>query len=188
MIQLPKFIPPFLVPLIDDLNNFKGADEFMCEFVKRTGRFVKAEYAITAYSTGSDPDIVSAGLDKNGDPYEIPEVIDLWLNSGLHEQVMHDLASRNSSVSYSSYSWPYVSSDKITLSSGKEFNFPSAYQLLIPFASAHIYRLDIDTEFYGYSAYFFPDFVEFSDQVIQTLITLPEVTSQVMHNYFRQRW
>ncbi|MCC6931820.1 MAG: hypothetical protein IT292_01000 [Deltaproteobacteria bacterium] len=185
MIRLPKFLPPFLIPLLDGINEFRSLEEFLTEFVKRVSHYVKGEYAITGYSTGGDPIIVSVGHDKRGEYFQINEILNIWVQSGLHDQVLHDLRNRNSSVSYSSYSWPYQSSDKVKLLSGKEFNFPCQYQLLIPFASAHLYRLENDLDFYGYSAYFFSDFAEFSDQVIQALISLPEVLSDIVQCYIR---
>lgn len=130
----------------------------------------------------------------------------LWLDSGIHNRVVQELAFKSSPVSFSTFSWPfgraeYSSSsnntDDTATNGGErgnndiddfdilDINFPRAFTMLVPFTSRLTVSTPLDKEFNGYLAIFFDEFPDITEDVLQLIVTLPDLISNLMSAYIR---
>ncbi len=107
-----------------------------------------------------------------------------WIHHGIHAEALKVLEERLSPISYSSFSWPFPSS------SGEEngsFSFPREYSLFIPFSSGLLVQTDSDTEFAGYIAVLFDEFPTLSEEQVQLIVVLSQLTSNLFEAFLRRQ-
>ena len=109
-----------------------------------------------------------------------------WLESNIHYYVAKDLHSRLASISYSAFSWPYPRLATSSLSADVGFTIPREYTLLLPFCSDLIVRESSEPLFFGYTMLLFETFPSLADSVVQLIISLPELFSEIIAAYLRR--
>ena len=132
--------------------------------------------------SAKDPDLAQVDYSQDFDKRFLKQ----WTQSEIHQRVTKDLLLRLSAISYSAFSWPYArfSIEKDPLSGG-EISFPRDYSIFLPFSSSSVLRHTEEAEFFGYLAVFFSNFPQFSDEIVQLVIVLPELLSNIAASYLR---
>ncbi len=105
-----------------------------------------------------------------------------WTESGLESYLQKDLHARLSAVSYSSFSWPYLQI-RFDDAGGGKLSVPREYTLLIPYSSELIVCEATDSAFFGYVVLLFSRFPSLSEAVVESIITLPHLLSEITGAY-----
>lgn len=134
----------------------------------------------------SRPVVCFSGLNEEYGPAFDADFWKSWCDAGVHERLTKDLVQRLSPISYSAFSWPYARIQvEMNAVSGQRYAVPRDYSILLPISSDMIVRPQQDAAFFGYLAVFFSSFPQISDDIVQLIISLPELLSAVAASYLR---
>lgn len=187
MIKLPKYISSFNANLFADLDRVSNFQMLIDNWADRLTKIPEVKEVIISFWSDRDCvfSIASSRSETIGDAQS--EILASWKDSGLHDYVLHDLKNRNVSLSFSNYTWIFPATTNIHTVKGIDLNFPRPYAIMIPFSSFSQFTLSSEEDFYGYAALFFDEFPQMNDELVQPVISLPEVFSAALCAFFRNK-
>jgi signal transduction histidine kinase len=103
-----------------------------------------------------------------------------WCEAKIDEAVCRVLNARLSAASYSAFSWPFAA-----LADDHGLALPRDFTLFIPVSSELSVIHDSEPDFLGYFVLFFDSFPSFTENIIQLIVTLPSVLSDIILSYLR---
>ncbi len=196
MLILPKTLPKDILAAIQPLLGNVELEVVLPSITSAIGKLFGSAESVLVYQGGADEIPVGAfaraGAEVDDDFAN--RFFTRWYSSGIHGRVRDDLSRKLSAVSYSAFSWPYPRisvepSASVEENTGEigSYDLPREYSLLLPISANLIVR-DVDQpEFFGYLALFFNGFPQISEDVVQLIITLPPLLSEICSRYTAKR-
>lgn len=129
----------------------------------------QAEAIVASVQVNGAPPIPLAVSEGSFDPGALTEA---WIKERIHPAIVQELRGKHYPLSYSRFSWPFPHCTAPLL-------VPTEYTLIIPFSSEHVVRLTTTPLFHGYLALLLPSFPSFQDELVQLIITLPSLLSEL---------
>ncbi|MCB0323445.1 MAG: HAMP domain-containing histidine kinase [Bdellovibrionales bacterium] len=186
MFQLPQNLPQDLAAAFRGSTGAQSVDEALPSLATAIRNLLGAKEVFLVCEIESEdaetPREVVAGFDAGGSPFTAPTldaVFGQWIRSGLHRHLIEDLSSRLACVSYSAFSWPYTPLKVEDVYGNTIFHTPREYTLLVPCSSRQAVTFRGDPAFQGYIALFFDAFPSLKDTLIELIIMLPGLLSQI---------
>lgn len=173
-----------LQPVIGE-RNFTNVAPKICETVRE---LFGAEDALFVVSSVAQPSDLSCFCRKQAGDFEqfSAELLEQWRQSGIHAEIFNELSNRLSAISYSAFSWPFprlnLTEDKL---SNQQFNIPREYCVLLPISADLVLRAESEPEFHGYLGLFFDSFPKISEQLVELIVSLPPLLSEITAAYQR---
>ncbi len=169
MLRFPPTAPTSLVSELANLSQSAAIEDNFKRIMVATKTVFGAKEAVGCLQLGSQQKELFSSSSK--------ALERTWSDSKTHRQVYLDLKEKLAPVSYSNHSWPYLSNEIESLS--------VTYSIIFPFSSQLIVTRDGDTSFFGYGVVFFEEFPQLDDSLIQLIITLPELYSNIIATILR---
>jgi hypothetical protein len=181
MLELPVTAPADLRRALENIPaEFDRTVPLISESLRRIFSAELCLVAIDSDSTGQRPRLVWSAAKELFNMGLAEQSSADWIERGIHRAASLELQAKLSPVSFSRFSWPYPRT-----AADAPLVFPREFSLLIPINSELVVRFSTDAEFRGYAALMFPAFPDFSDDLVQQIITLPALLSELTHSIFR---
>lgn len=188
MLQLPKTLGTTVLNAFQKHLESQSITEVLSGLTAGTRELFGAQDAFLLFeSEANSQPIYSFSTEELGLSEEFTKCFfEKWQSSQVHQRLKNDLLLRLSPISYSAFSWPYArfEQDRDPLS-GDICSIPRDYSILLPISSDTILYRTEEPAFFGYVAVFFESFPQISDEVVQLIITLPSLLSDISAAYLR---
>lgn len=180
MIQLPHFCHK---KIKDEFSGFSCSSldsDALKDFATRLARVFNTRNVICAVETSNGKKFTEG----SGDGSNAEE----FVKAGIHKDVLKDISTKLSPVSYSSFSWPYafVEKDEKSNENQSQYLFPAEYGLIVPISSSLLITLDKEDKFIGYLAVFFDTFPKLTDDLVELFTGIGDVSSQIIAAILRE--
>lgn len=186
MLKLPRNTPDSLRLPLEQIARQDSPDRLLEAMSLWCLKAFHASEIVSYFASPCTPDIEDTGnfyvssIRSSASPQFAEVFLSRWKASDIHLYIGRDVREHLAPISYSSFSWPYPRFESDDDSSEKElFRLPRGYTMVLPICSELMVTKDNDPTFFGYIALLYDDFPEQIDEIVQLIITLPELLSGI---------